>query len=69
MINSWNLIKAEIIVKNFKKTGISILLDGTEDDALWENDSCVSDNEIVPPELGDTNEEEGESSDTDEWLR
>ena len=46
VINSWNLIKAEIMVKSFKKTGISNSLDGTEDDAVWENDSCVSDNEL-----------------------
>ena len=66
VINSLNLIKVEITVKSFQKTSISNLLDGTEGDALWENNSCVSDSEIVSPELGDTNKEKGESSDTNE---
>ncbi|KAG8233780.1 hypothetical protein J437_LFUL003851 [Ladona fulva] len=33
---SWEDVKAEIIVKSFKKCGISNALDGTENDALFE---------------------------------
>ena len=33
---SWDDVRPEIIVKSFKKCGISNALDGTEDDALFE---------------------------------
>ncbi|CAG8540360.1 23356_t:CDS:2, partial [Gigaspora margarita] len=34
----WNDISAEIIIKLFKKCGISNKLDGTEDDLLYDSD-------------------------------
>ncbi|KAG8236924.1 hypothetical protein J437_LFUL014969 [Ladona fulva] len=36
---SWEDVKAEVIVKSFKKCRISNALDGTEDDALFEGDT------------------------------
>ena len=37
VINSWNQLKVEAIVKAFKKCGISNALDGTEDEELWDD--------------------------------
>lgn len=43
---SWDDVRPEIIVKSFKKCGISNALDGTEDDALFEvSDSSSSDDD------------------------
>jgi hypothetical protein len=42
----WESVKQEIIVKSFKQCGISIALDGTEDDVLFE-ESESSDNNSV----------------------
>ncbi len=33
---SWAAVSQEVIVKSFKKTGISLALDGTEDDVFGE---------------------------------
>lgn len=38
VIEAWSMISPEIIVRSFKKTGISNALDGTEDDVVHEND-------------------------------
>ncbi|KAG8235949.1 hypothetical protein J437_LFUL016271 [Ladona fulva] len=40
---SWEDIKAEVIVKSFKKCGISNALDGTEDDALFKEGDTSDD--------------------------
>uniref|UniRef100_A0A1E1X208 Putative pogo transposable element n=1 Tax=Amblyomma aureolatum TaxID=187763 RepID=A0A1E1X208_9ACAR len=37
IIEAWSVIPREMVVRSFKKTGISNSLDGTEDDALWED--------------------------------
>ena len=34
----WAEVKTECIVKTFKKCSISIAMDGTEDDLLWQED-------------------------------
>uniref|UniRef100_A0A6B0UZR7 Putative pogo transposable element n=1 Tax=Ixodes ricinus TaxID=34613 RepID=A0A6B0UZR7_IXORI len=38
ILEAWKMIPAEIIVKSFKKTGISNRLDGTEDHLLCDHD-------------------------------
>ncbi|CAI9738096.1 Hypothetical predicted protein [Octopus vulgaris] len=45
---SWGDVRPEIIVKAFKKCGISNALDGTEDDALFEDSDFSSSDEDVP---------------------
>lgn len=44
ILTAWNEIKPEIIVKSFKKCGISNALDGTEDDYLWLDETDGGDN-------------------------
>jgi hypothetical protein len=36
-VETWQSVKEEIVVKSFKKCGISNALDGTEDDVLFED--------------------------------
>ncbi|CAI9743515.1 Hypothetical predicted protein [Octopus vulgaris] len=43
---SWDGVRPEIIVKAFKKCGISNALDGTEDDALFEDSDFSSSNDV-----------------------
>jgi len=42
--NSWQRVKSETIVKSLKKCGISIALDGSEDDILYEESDTSSEN-------------------------
>ena len=35
---AWDSVKTEIVIKSFKKCGISNKMDGTEDDAIFEED-------------------------------
>jgi len=43
--NSWQRVKSETIVKSLKKSGISIALDGNEDDILYEeSDTSIESN-------------------------
>ena len=42
MHKSWNEIDVDMIVRSFKKCGISNALDGTEDDALYEDELPVN---------------------------
>ena len=42
--NSWQRVKSEIIVKSFKKCGISNALDGSEDDILYDKSDASSEN-------------------------
>ena len=43
VIKAWNGVKPEMIIKSFKKCGISNAMDGTEDDAIFElSDSSSS---------------------------
>lgn len=43
---AWDMISPDVILKSFKKTGISSELDGTEDDAIWNGrDTCESDSD------------------------
>ena len=46
VIKSWEKVKVEIVIKSFKKCGISNAMDGTEDDLLWDTDD---DEEIKAP--------------------
>lgn len=46
ILEAWSTISDEVVVKSFKKTGISNALDGTEDDRLWDSeDTADSDRE------------------------
>lgn len=38
ILEAWSEIPGDMIIRSFKKTGISNSLDGTEDDALWADD-------------------------------
>nr|XP_054928945.1 uncharacterized protein LOC129385819 [Dermacentor andersoni] len=40
ILEAWSVIPSEMVVRSFKKTGISNSLDGSEDDALWEDDDA-----------------------------
>ena len=40
---SWDSVKKDIVVKSFKKCGISNALDGTEDDVLFDTSEKESD--------------------------
>lgn len=42
---SWDSLSEALIVKSFKKVGISNALDGTEDECLWDSDSSDSDSD------------------------
>ena len=43
VVKSWKAISADIVIKSFKKTGISCALDGAEDDMLWQKqEDCAS---------------------------
>lgn len=39
--NSWKNVSNDIVRKSFQKCAISNSLDGTEDDVLWDTESCV----------------------------
>ena len=40
---AWSEIALDIVVRSFKKCGISNAMDGTEDDMLWEDDLTAED--------------------------
>ena len=47
---AWESLTSEIIVRSFKKTGISNMLDGIEDDDLWQpSNSDEDDDELEFP--------------------
>ena len=56
--NSWQRVKSDSIVKSFKKCGISIALDGSEDDILYEESDASSEN----------NREDGFTGSDDDFL-
>ena len=43
IVKAWNEIDSAIIIKSFKKCGISNALDGSEDDMLYQDDESDSD--------------------------
>lgn len=45
---SWDSVKDEIVVRSFKKCGISNALDGTEDDMLYENTGSSTSSDESP---------------------
>ena len=45
MKQAWDNIRPEIVVKSIKNCGISNALNGTEDDALFDDDYCSFENE------------------------
>jgi hypothetical protein len=65
VIKAWNGVKKEVIIKSFKKCGISNALDGTEDDAIY-TESDESDNEAAIEEDVESEESESEVSEADE---
>jgi len=44
---AWKTIPESIIVRSFKKCGISNALDGSDDDILWEDDGEEVDSDWV----------------------
>uniref|UniRef100_A0A5S6Q763 DDE-1 domain-containing protein n=1 Tax=Trichuris muris TaxID=70415 RepID=A0A5S6Q763_TRIMR len=65
VINAWCKVKTETVIKSFKKCPISNALDGTEDDALWEQSDCeggtdalveqhTDDDYIFPEDIADS---------------
>lgn len=63
IVEAWSGISDELVVKSFKKTGISNALDGTEDDFLWgcegdsSDDTAGSDIESCGNDSDDTDKE------------
>ena len=55
VIKAWNGVKPEVIIKSFKKCGISNAMDGTEDDAIFEQSDSSDDND---EELADKESDE-----------
>lgn len=80
---AWENLDDEIIVRSFKKTGISNEMDGTEDDALWD-DSDDDEGELEFPGFDsseletasalqdnrrfDGTDDEGPTSDEDSYM-
>lgn len=60
IISAWNSIPLETVAKSFKVTGLSNALDGTEDDAVWENadEGSESESEVDDPDDDVMNERE-----------
>ena len=63
MPTAWKAIPKSIIVRSFKKRCIRNGLGGSEDDVLWEDDGedkddsdCVTDNDTVMSDGGESNE-------------
>ncbi|CAL4230375.1 unnamed protein product, partial [Meganyctiphanes norvegica] len=66
--NSWDQVKEEIIIKSFKKCGNSNALDGTEDDAIFE-DNLMGESDVDDPDApnfvaGNSNEEDESGNDS-----
>jgi hypothetical protein len=55
ILRAWDYISSDVIVKSFKKAGISNALDGTEDDGIWQ-EAETGDNDV-----NDSSASEGES--------
>ncbi|KAH1170321.1 hypothetical protein KIL84_001306 [Mauremys mutica] len=53
---SWDAVKEDIIIKSFKKCGISNALDGEEDDLIYEDSS--SESSSVHCDFEDSSEDE-----------
>jgi len=62
--SAWDEIPSSMVEKSFLKTGISNKLDGTEDDALWEN---TPDQENSYDEEADPNWDTDEKMTPEEW--
>lgn len=45
ILDAWRELPSKIIVKAFKKCGISNAMDGTEDDCLWEEKDSEDDSD------------------------
>lgn len=58
IVDSWNEIKADTIVKSFKKCGISNALDGTEDDYLWDNMDEEEVDDVLPLTMDSEDEDD-----------
>ena len=60
ILRSWNGVEKEVVVKSFKKWGISNIMDGTEDDEIyWDEESDSSE------DTGNVKIEEDNTSDID----
>ena len=58
---AWREIPADLITRSFKSCGINNALDGTEDDAVWDNEEEEADDadEPVDNEFDTDSEAEG----------
>ena len=57
---AWQEIPAELVIRSFKSCGISNALDGTEDDAVYEEESESEDVLDVDDEFDTNSESEDE---------
>ena len=65
VLDAWRSLPAEMVARSFKKCGISNLMDGTEDEILWEETE-----EIPTTPVDDEDEDEGVYADhltSEEW--
>ena len=53
ILKAWEELDITMIVKSFKKCGISNNLDGTEDDMLWDDDTPDAEDMDVDSEMDD----------------
>ena len=60
---AWQEIHAELVIRSFKSCGISNALDGTEDDAVYEEESESRDVLYADDELDNEFDTDSESED------
>ena len=60
---AWNEIPAELIIKSFKSCGITNALDGTEDEAVWEEEREEEAEDPEDDAIGNEFETESEGED------
>ena len=65
---SWDAVNEEIVVKAFKKCGISNALDGTEDDMLYEESVGDLEEAVDDVAMIEDNDTSDDSDDSDDFL-
>lgn len=66
---AWDEIKSEIVMKSFKKCGISNAFDGTEDDLLWDDQANddVNEEDDINDRMADDVDPYDDTLHTSEW--
>lgn len=64
MKTSWDAVKEEVVVRSFKKCGISNAMDGTEDEFLYED----RDADVDDPDSSTASDSSNEDSSNDEFT-